>query len=57
VRLLGSATGTLLSALHAAGASVDTTPAVAIARAELVHWSRAQAISETLHRHGHVVRR
>ena len=36
------------------GAAVDTTAAIGVARLELVHWSRAQAVSETLHRHGHV---
>ena len=40
--------------MHTLGAAVDTTAAIAVARVELVHWSRAQAISETLHRHGHV---
>ncbi len=54
VRLLGAATPALLAAMHALGAAVDTTAAIGIARLELVHWSRAQAVSETLHRHGHV---
>ena len=54
VRVLGTATPALLAAMHATGAAVDTTAAIAVARLELVHWSRAQAISETLHRHGHV---
>jgi hypothetical protein len=57
VRLLGAATPALLASLHGTGAAVDATPAIAVARLELVHWSRAQAISETLHRHGHVMRR
>jgi RHH-type proline utilization regulon transcriptional repressor/proline dehydrogenase/delta 1-pyrroline-5-carboxylate dehydrogenase len=56
VRLLGTVGDRLLAALHAAGASVDSTPAIAVAHLELVHWSRAQAISETRHRHGHVMR-
>jgi hypothetical protein len=54
VRLVGTAP-TLRLALLDAGISVDSEPLVAAGTYELLRWTREQAVSTTLHRHGNVI--
>ncbi|MGH8980495.1 MAG: proline dehydrogenase family protein [Acidimicrobiales bacterium] len=54
VRLVGSAPSLRL-ALFDAGLDVDVEPLVAIGGYEVLRWTREQAVSVTLHRHGNVV--
>jgi RHH-type proline utilization regulon transcriptional repressor/proline dehydrogenase/delta 1-pyrroline-5-carboxylate dehydrogenase len=57
VRLVGSAVGELRLALIDAGVEVDVEPMVPLGEIELLRWTREQAVSETLHRHGNIRRR
>ncbi len=57
LRLLGPASDRLLGAAYQAGLWVDRVPVVGEARREALRWVREQAISETLHRHGHLTAR
>ncbi len=50
----GAVTGELRLALLDAGLEVDVEPLVALGEIELLRWTREQAISETLHRHGNI---
>ena len=54
VRLVGGAPGLRLALLDA-GFEVDVEPLVAIGAYELLRWTREQAVSTTLHRHGNVI--
>jgi hypothetical protein len=44
-------------ALIDAGVEVDVEPMVPLGEIELLRWTREQAVSETLHRHGNIRRR
>ena len=55
VRLLSSEPDEVLAALHALGTAVMTDPPVAYGPVEIRHWSREQAISRTMHRHGRLL--
>ncbi len=54
VRLVGTAPALRLALLDA-GISVDSEPLVAAGTYELLRWTREQAVSTTLHRHGNVI--
>lgn len=54
LRLAGPTTAAVLVAAHDAGIAVDPQPPVPVPAVELPRWFREQAVSRTLHRHGHL---
>jgi RHH-type proline utilization regulon transcriptional repressor/proline dehydrogenase/delta 1-pyrroline-5-carboxylate dehydrogenase len=55
VRVLCPVSDELLAEAHRVGAAVVRDAPVASGRAELRHWTREQAISRTMHRHGRLL--
>ncbi len=54
LRVLGPINDALARACHAAAIAIDDTAVTGVPRVELARWTREQAISRTLHRHGRV---
>ena len=54
VRLLGENSDVVRRAAHAAALPVDDAPVSGVGAVELPRWLREQAVSRTLHRHGHL---
>jgi len=57
LRLLAAASDDVHAAAFAAGIAVDRAPATSIAMIELRRWVIEQAVSRSMHRHGHLIRR
>ena len=54
VRLLGTVSDSVRRVAHSAALPVDDAPVSDVAAVELPRWLREQAVSRTLHRHGHL---
>lgn len=57
IRLLAKASPALLSAAHVAHVAIIREPVIANGRLELRHYLREQAISQTTHRYGNIVKK
>jgi len=56
LRLLTEASHDLLAAAHRAGVTVDDAPVTALGDVELPHWLKEQAVSQSMHRYGRLLR-
>jgi len=54
LRLVGGASDELRRAAHRLGVRIDDDPLCDVPEAELPRWTHEQAVSTTLHRHGHL---
>jgi RHH-type proline utilization regulon transcriptional repressor/proline dehydrogenase/delta 1-pyrroline-5-carboxylate dehydrogenase len=56
LRLLAPASDALFTAAFAAGVAVDRAPVTSLPELELRHWVLEQSVSQTMHRHGRILR-
>ncbi|MUH45718.1 MAG: aldehyde dehydrogenase family protein, partial [Actinobacteria bacterium] len=56
LRLLAPASKALFAAAFAAGVAVDRAPVTTLPELELNHWVLEQSVSQTMHRHGRILR-
>jgi RHH-type proline utilization regulon transcriptional repressor/proline dehydrogenase/delta 1-pyrroline-5-carboxylate dehydrogenase len=56
LRLLAPASDALFTAAFAAGVAVDRAPVTSRPELELRHWVLEQSVSQTMHRHGRILR-